>query len=787
MEDLTSLKGELMGNKLFNRGLAFALTAALASTTMLTGCGSGENSKSSTTSAGSQAASATASASKTSTASFETEKKVEETMRNDISSIDLTKDMGNGINLGNTMEAYNHSALMPASGEITADMVTKCETAWGQPVTTQEMIDGMKSAGFDTLRIPVAWTNLMDYENNDYTIPAAYMARVKEIVDYARADDMYVIINDHWDGDWWGMFGQKGELAEKAWDMYEQIWTQISTEFKDYGDHVIFESANEELGARLNDKWPQDDTGVDGTLTEDECYSTMNKINQKFVDVIRASGGNNENRFLLIAGYDTNIDKTLNFRFNMPKDTATDKLLISVHFYDPSDYCIGTVATWGKQKQLQAVNDTLAKMKTYVDRGIGVVIGEYGPQADKETLKDGTPLYIRNLLNNCDYYNYCPVLWDCNSQYDRDNCRMSHDEVAKIYSDHSRDAQAGKSDDDIKAAAKSEMDADLAAAPAAREIPDDEAFSWLMFASSDWGMMYSVGDKYDEDSVSAGVTATTVDVTGEGEYEVGLDFTGTEAGSAKDLGFSAVGIMNGEQLFPDYSILIEEITINGEKVKLTGNPYTCSDDGKCTRVNIVNPYIKESLFPDGYSAAVIDTAKYPDIKTINVKYKFVNGKDNRATAKSEEETADPTDTKTNAWLMYSNTDWSVTSGTTSNYEEVADVGGVKSTPCDMDGEGEYTVSLDFTGTEKKKTSDPYLIELVVGKAANFKDYVITPTKVLINDKEITLKGDAAQGSESGSYRVYFMNPWGDDKQKIISTSDFKDVETMTVTFTFKKK
>lgn len=318
-------------------------------------------------------------------------------MRDDISSIDFVNAMGNGINLGNTMEAYAHGDLMPAS-DITPELVTKCETAWGQPVTTQEIVDGMKNAGFDTLRIPVAWTNLMNYENDDYTIPEAYMKRVHEIVDYARNDDMYVIINDHWDGQWWGMFGQT-ETEDKAWAMYESIWKQVSAEFKDYGDHVIFESANEELGDRLNDEFPQG-SGKKGILTEDECYTKTNEINQKFVDIIRSSGGNNDKRFLLIAGYNTDINRTSDARYKLPTDTVSDRLLLSVHFYDPSDYCIGTVKTWGKSKQFAAVNDLLAKLTAFTDKGIGVVIGEYGPQADKTTLKDGTPSYIKNLLDN---------------------------------------------------------------------------------------------------------------------------------------------------------------------------------------------------------------------------------------------------------------------------------------------------------------------------------------------------------------------------------------------------
>lgn len=121
----------------------------------------------------------------------------------ELTAVELVKRMGNGINLGNTMEAYGHLDL-----GIKAE-VSEYETHWGQPVTTQEMLDGMKAAGFDSIRVPIAWTNVMDFENGDYTIRADFMDRIEEIVSYALNADMYVIINDHWDGSWWGCSARK--------------------------------------------------------------------------------------------------------------------------------------------------------------------------------------------------------------------------------------------------------------------------------------------------------------------------------------------------------------------------------------------------------------------------------------------------------------------------------------------------------------------------------------------------------------------------------------------------
>ena len=270
-------------------------------------------------------------------------------MREDLSALELTRLMGNGTNLGNTFEACDTSRpYVPGNDPKTY------EVTWGQPVTTQEMLYGMKAAGFDTIRIPVAWmTNATDLANGDYIIDVAYLDRVKEVVDYARNAGMYVIINDHWDGGWWGMFGSEDPATRQlAMDAYTGMWAQIAVHFADYSDYVIFESANEELGSRFDEnsgRYCSD--SVVTYLGDDQRYALTNEINQAFVDTVRMTGGNNAQRFLLIAGYSTNIDQTCDPRFKMPVDSAEDKLLLSVHYYDPWSYAGATTAAgataWG--------------------------------------------------------------------------------------------------------------------------------------------------------------------------------------------------------------------------------------------------------------------------------------------------------------------------------------------------------------------------------------------------------------------------------------------------------
>ena len=540
-----------------------------------------------------------------------------------LNAIEVTELMGNGINLGNTMEAYGRSSH--GVGKATS----LYETAWGQPVTTQEMVSGMKAAGFDTLRVPVAWTNAMNYEDGDYTINQSYLDRVGEIIDYAINADMFVIVNDHWDGGWWGMFGSATEVTRNAaMDMYIEMWTQIATEYADKSYKLIFESGNEELGNRLNDKDACPDSG---SLSEDECYATANKINQTFVDTVRNCGGNNADRFLLIAGINTNIANTCDNRFKMPTDTANGKLLLSVHYYDPSNYCIFTsVEDWGTKQEYQAMNDTLAMMTKFTEQGYGVVIGEWGVLYEGNAVKNQRTEYMENFLANCDLYGYCPVLWDCNNMYNRYKCELI-DDYKDFFIVRNYEAEMKLSKDDVLANAKATMDAGLAAAPEAEALAADEAKAWIMYTSSDWSTSYSVGDIYNPGSATAGVKATDVEITGEGTYTVALDFTGTSAGYANGVTFSAVGIGNGEVLFPGYIMHITEVKINGEVIKMSRLPFTTSDDGTCTRVNLYNAWVTsipaEARCMMGSTAncspCPIDQELFGQVKTLEVTFRYI--------------------------------------------------------------------------------------------------------------------------------------------------------------------
>ena len=329
--------------------------------------------------------------------------------------------------------------------------VKYCETSANNLALTQKNVDTLKQYGFRNVRIPVAWSNLMDISEDKmtYTINEGYLQRVEQVINYCLNDGMYAIVNIHYDGDWWGQFGDADESVRKqAWARFRQIWTQVSNRYRDYSDRLIFESANEELGDRLNDNWVKRDTNnKTGVLTVDEQYETMNKINQEFVNIVRKSGGNNEKRYLLIAGYSTNIERTCDDRFVMPtdpiKENGVSKLSVSVHYYTPWNYCGGSeyhqveggaarLYDWGTDEDIKAMHAELDKMSKFTEQGYGVIIGEYGVQT---TAADGIANYIYEMGQYALEKGMIPVLWDNGGWFNRQKNIISYDDVAQAILD----------------------------------------------------------------------------------------------------------------------------------------------------------------------------------------------------------------------------------------------------------------------------------------------------------------------------------------------------------------
>lgn len=371
-------------------------------------------------------------------------------MRDNMDSAAYMSRMGLGWNYGNSLEQAIDTSKM--SDEEKAKVNVKyCETSANNLVLTQKNVDTLKQYGFRNVRIPVAWSNLMDISEDKmtYTINEGYLQRVEQVINYCLNDGMYAIVNIHYDGDWWGQFGDADESVRKqAWARYRQIWTQVSNRYRDYSDRLIFESANEELGDRLNDNWVKRDTNnKTGVLTVDEQYETMNKINQEFVNIVRKSGGNNEKRYLLIAGYSTNIERTCDDRFVMPtdpiKENGVSKLSVSVHYYTPWNYCGGSeyhqveggaarLYDWGTDEDIKTMHAELDKMSKFTEQGYGVIIGEYGVQT---TAADGIANYIYEMGQYALEKGMIPVLWDNGGWFNRQKNIISYDDVAQAILD----------------------------------------------------------------------------------------------------------------------------------------------------------------------------------------------------------------------------------------------------------------------------------------------------------------------------------------------------------------
>lgn len=347
----------------------------------------------------------------------------------DISTMELVRDMGIGINLGNTFEACPDWYDEDWIAKWSEGKPNNYETAWGSPVITREMIEGMAKEGFGVLRIPVAWSNMMAHDGT-YTINSDYDARVHEVVDWTIESGMYAIINIHWDGGWVNKFPEDKEESMKR---YTRMWEQIADSFRDYSDYLMFESQNEELG------WQEIWNPWGGTEGKAESYALCNEINQKFVDVVRSSGGNNSERHLLISGYNTDIDRTCDPLFRMPEDPA-NHMAVSVHYYSPAGFAIleedadwgKATPTWGSDQDYASLRSEMDMMKSsFTDKGIPVIIGEYGcPTKNKEP--ESVRRFLSSVCEEAYTRGHCPVMWATpGGHYDRETCQMTDRDLQK--------------------------------------------------------------------------------------------------------------------------------------------------------------------------------------------------------------------------------------------------------------------------------------------------------------------------------------------------------------------
>ncbi len=261
----------------------------------------------------------------------------------------VTEDMKIGWNLGNTLDAINKNK----------GYYYNTETIWGNPVTTKENIDAIAEAGFGAVRVPVSWYNHIDANG---TIDSKWLARVGEVVNYALDNDLYVIINIHHDA---GM-AQDYNWIYADTDSYEtdrenfaSLWTQIAAYFKDYDEHLLFEATNEIMNSDRNWDW--------GVAYKD--FRVVHDLDQEFINIVRDSGGKNQNRCLILSTWAASTDSCQieNLFYKGFTDTVEDKLIMSVHNYSQSD---------------SAIEKFMPSLASYSEKyGIPVIIDEFGTKA----------------------------------------------------------------------------------------------------------------------------------------------------------------------------------------------------------------------------------------------------------------------------------------------------------------------------------------------------------------------------------------------------------------------
>ena len=250
---------------------------------------------------------------------------------------------------------------------------------------------------------------------------------------------------------------------------------------------------------------------------------------------------------------------------------------------------------WGTKSDLQYMMDQLAKMTKFTEAGYGVIIGEYGVLYESE-VQENTLTYHQSFLDVCDLNNFQSCLWDCSAFFDRNTLTMV-EELASLYAKRNVESFQLMTQEEEGIMATRRLNETMEAAPEsfredAIQVDADSAVAWIMWNSGSYDITYSVGDEYNPDSISEGLVVTDVEITGEGTYTVGLDFTGTAKGYSDGTAFSALAVLNGEILFPGYAIDIQEVVINGEAYTLCAKPYTASDNKITTRVNLFNEWVK---------------------------------------------------------------------------------------------------------------------------------------------------------------------------------------------------
>jgi aryl-phospho-beta-D-glucosidase BglC (GH1 family) len=319
------------------------------------------------------------------------------------SAAELASKIKLGWNIGNSLEAIGG------------------ETAWGNPKVSKALIDLVKQNGFNAIRIPCSWNQNME-TSTTAKLKIDWLNRVKEVVQYCTDNDMYVLLNIHWDGGWLenNCTPDKQEVNNAK---QKAFWQQIATHLRDYDEHLLFASANE----------PNVENSTQMTV--------LNSYHQTFINAVRSTGGKNSYRTLVVQGPSTDIEKTNTLMSLLPTDQTENRMMVEIHYYTPWNFCglsedadwgkmfyywgdgyhsstdLARNATWGEENTVIAYFN-LMKVK-FVDKGIPVVLGEYSAMLRSGLTGDALALhkasrayYLKYVTKQAKINKIIPFFWD---------------------------------------------------------------------------------------------------------------------------------------------------------------------------------------------------------------------------------------------------------------------------------------------------------------------------------------------------------------------------------------
>lgn len=301
--------------------------------------------------------------------------------------INFVNSMGAGWNLGNAFDASNCTWL---SNEM------DYETAWCGAETTRELIKAIADEGFTTIRVPVSWHNHVD---SSFNISDNWMERVKEVIDWCVEEDLYIILNSHHDIEK-GYYYPTYDEYDTSEKFVKKIWTQISEEFKDYSEKLIFECSNEPRAVGTDYEWWFNASSPSSQAAE--SIDCINKLNQVALDAIRATGGNNKSRYVMVPGYSTSTDGVITESFDLPKDSVENRLIVTMHIYT--------------DKKGYYMNPIKKIYEKYVKNGIPVILGEYNEDSGANNYDSGSAEYLGGLVKYARERGITSIIWDNNAK-----------------------------------------------------------------------------------------------------------------------------------------------------------------------------------------------------------------------------------------------------------------------------------------------------------------------------------------------------------------------------------